>query len=49
MQLTALLSSATSLALTSAAVVQNRQHTGEVALLGVFDHNTTAAPEPSQL
>lgn len=49
MQLTTLFSFATSLALASAAIVQSRQDTGEVAVLEVFDYNTTncAGDEPT--
>ncbi|KAI3399326.1 hypothetical protein diail_7281 [Diaporthe ilicicola] len=49
MQFTTLFSFATSLALASATVVQNREFEGDVAVLEVFDYNTTncARNEPT--
>lgn len=49
MQFTTLFSLATSLALASAGLIQNRQFEGDVAILRVFDHNTTncAGDEPT--
>lgn len=41
MQFTTLFSFATSLALASAGVLQNRQFDGAVAVVQVFDYNTT--------
>lgn len=49
MQLTTLFSFATSLALASTGVIQNRQFAGAVAVVDVFDYNTEdcAGDEPT--